>query len=68
MPERVVLTLTDLAHGGDAVGAWQGQKVFVPLGLPGEEVVVNLAPGGARYLRGRLLEVLRPSPDRVTPP
>lgn len=68
MSERATLTLTDLAHGGDAVGAWQGQKVFVPLGLPGEEVAVELAPGGAHYLRGRLLEVLRPSPDRVTPP
>jgi 23S rRNA (uracil1939-C5)-methyltransferase len=68
MVERATITLTDMAHGGDAVGAWQGQAVFVPFGLAGEEVAVELLPGGPRFLRGRLLEVLTPSPERVAPP
>ncbi len=68
MAERATLKLEDMAHGGDAVGFWQGQAVFVALGAPGDTVVVELHEGGPRFLRGQLLEVLSPSPQRVAPP
>ena len=64
----IILQLSDLAHGGDAVGTYQGKAVFVPLGIPGETVRVQVVKEHARYARARLLEVLDPSPERVEPP
>lgn len=66
--EILELALTDLAHGGDAVGRHDGRAVFVPLGIPGERVRVAVVERRRRYARARLLEVLHPSPDRVEPP
>ncbi len=63
----IEMELTDLAHGGDAVGRFQGRAVFVPGGLPGELVRARLTQERNNYARASLVEVLRPSPDRVPP-
>lgn len=64
--------ITELSpHGGDGVAicAIDGERraVFVPNVLTGEQVRVEVDPK-TRPARGRLLEVLRPSPSRVSPP
>lgn len=61
------LDLTDLAYGGDAVGRYEGRAVFVPGALPGERVRARLTRERANYARAELLDVLRPSTDRVEP-
>ena len=38
--------LTDLAYGGDAVGRYEGRVLFVPGGIPGERVQVELSSNG----------------------
>ena len=63
-----VLHLDDIAYGGAAVGRHEGKAVFVPGGIPGEDVRVEIVEDKARYAQARLLEVLAPSPDRVAPP
>ena len=63
----VELELHDLAHGGDAVGLHEGKAVFVPFGIPGETVRVQLVEAHKRFARGRLLKVLEPAPERVSP-
>lgn len=68
LPPTLELELTDLAYGGDAVGRYQGLAIFVPYGIAGERVRVAITEERRGYARARLLEVLRPSPDRVTPP
>ena len=65
---RVQLELTDVAHGGDAIGRHEGRVVFVPHGLPGELVVVELVEDRRDYARGRIVDVVRPSDERVAPP
>jgi 23S rRNA (uracil1939-C5)-methyltransferase len=65
--EIVELELNDLAHGGDAVGRYEGRAVFVPGALPDERVRVQLVRERSNYARATLLEVLRASPDRVAP-
>jgi 23S rRNA (uracil1939-C5)-methyltransferase len=65
---EVVLTLTDFAFGGEALGRLDGRVVFVPYGLPGETVRVELVSEQRDYARGNLLEVLTPAPERVEPP
>jgi 23S rRNA (uracil1939-C5)-methyltransferase len=65
--EIIELELNDLAYGGDAVGRYAGRAVFVPGGLPGELVRARLQRERSNYARATLLDVLRPSPDRVAP-
>ena len=68
MRKRFELHLTDMAHGGDALGRHEGKVVFVPYAIPGEEALVEIVEDKGRYARGRLVEILSPSPHRVDPP
>jgi 23S rRNA (uracil1939-C5)-methyltransferase len=42
--------------------------VFVPGAAPGDRLRVRLVERHSRYARARIVEVLRPGPDRVAPP
>ena len=64
----ITLTLTGIAHGGEALGHHDGKIVFVPYTIPGETVEVQIVEEKARWARARLLRVIEPSPDRVVPP
>ena len=68
MPETFELELTAMAHGGSALGRREGRVIFVPYTIPGETVRVELVEARTRWGRGRLLEVLDPSPHRVEAP
>ena len=59
--------LTDLAYGGDAVGRYEGRVLFVPGGIPGERVRVEVVEERRGHARAELLEILRPAPERVEP-
>ncbi|HTI14355.1 MAG TPA: 23S rRNA (uracil(1939)-C(5))-methyltransferase RlmD [Dictyobacter sp.] len=59
--------LTDLAYGGDAVGRYEGRVLFVPGGIPGERVRVEIVEERRGHARAELLEILRPAPERVEP-
>src|SRR3990170_402808 len=66
--ERLELRLEGMAYGGDAFGRdADGRMVFVPFALPGERVAVQVVEAHAHWCRARMLEVLEPSADRVTP-
>ncbi|RME53501.1 MAG: class I SAM-dependent RNA methyltransferase [Caldilineae bacterium] len=69
MADTLDLTLTDMAAGGDAVGFAELDRrpVFVPGGIPGERVRVQVMENRPRWRRARLLDVLAPSPDRIAP-
>ncbi len=59
------LTITDIGAGGDGVAHdASGRAVFVPLTVSGDVVSAEVDKDG----RGRVVEVLEPSPHRVTPP
>jgi 23S rRNA (uracil1939-C5)-methyltransferase len=68
MGKRFELRLTDIAHGGDALGRYEGKVIFVPYAIPGEEVAVEIIEDKGRYARGELVEILSLSPHRVDPP
>jgi tRNA/tmRNA/rRNA uracil-C5-methylase (TrmA/RlmC/RlmD family) len=58
-----------VAHGGHCVGRIpDGRVVFVRHTLPGELVTVEITEERKGYLRADAVEILRSSPDRVTPP
>ncbi len=68
MPDSIQLTLTAMAHGGSALGRHAGQVIFVPYAIPGETVRVEILESQARWAKAHLLEVIEPSPHRVSPP
>jgi tRNA/tmRNA/rRNA uracil-C5-methylase (TrmA/RlmC/RlmD family) len=57
-----------VAHGGVCVARHDGRVVFVRHALPGERVRARLTELRSRYGRADAVEVLEPSPDRVTAP
>ncbi len=57
-----------MAHGGSALGRAGGKTIFVPYTLPGETVEVRLVEDRGRWATAELVRVIKPSPDRVTPP
>lgn len=62
-------TESHLAAGGDAIArAPDGRVVFIEGACPSEQVRVEITKDNARFLRARVVEVLEPSPSRVTPP
>jgi 23S rRNA (uracil1939-C5)-methyltransferase len=65
---QVSLSLTAMAHGGSALGRYQGKVIFVPYGLPGEQVAVEILEDKRRFARARLLEIQTAAPNRVEPP
>lgn len=62
------LELTNIAHGGDALGRHEGRVIFVPYGIPGESVRVEITQDRGRWARASLIEVLSPSPNRIQSP
>lgn len=66
-PESVAtLRIDAIAAGGDGVGRLDGRATFVPRTAPGDEIQAAVTVHG-RLARGRLLQLLVPSPDRVAP-
>ncbi len=62
------ITIEKLVYGGDGLGRLDGKIVLVPFVLPGETVRIETVRETAGMARGRLLEVLEPSPHRVPAP
>ena len=61
------LAITHLNDDAQGVGALGGMPVIVEGALPGETVEIKAIKVTRTAVIGKLLNVLRPSPDRVTP-
>lgn len=66
--EEATIAIEAIGHRGDGIGHHDGLRVFVPGTTAGDIVRVALSAPRAGRRRGRLLEILRPSPDRASPP
>ncbi len=62
------LLIVKLVAGGEGLGYAAGKAVFVPGVLAGEKVRVRVVQQKKDFDRAVLLEVLEPSPHRVSPP
>jgi 23S rRNA (uracil1939-C5)-methyltransferase len=67
MDEPVDLPISGLAYGGAGIGRLDGLAVFVPGTVPGDLARVRLRARKPNYAEGTLLELIRPSPDRIPP-
>lgn len=70
--DRVEATIGPVAHGGHMVARVPvgdtSVVVFVRHALPDERVVIEITDVAKRFFRGDAVEILEPSPDRVTAP
>ncbi|UDL95030.1 RNA methyltransferase [Lichenihabitans sp. PAMC28606] len=62
MNAAVTLDILRLGQRGEGVAQGLTNSIFVPDGLPGERLAAEVEGD-----RGRILEILRPSPDRIAP-
>ena len=59
--------IVDLAHDGRGVARVDGKTVFIDGALPGERVRFRVIKRRRQWDEAGLVEVLKPSPDRVVP-
>ncbi|MDO4300083.1 MAG: 23S rRNA (uracil(1939)-C(5))-methyltransferase RlmD [Clostridia bacterium] len=62
------IKITDLGTQGEGIGKIEGYTLFVKNTLPGEEVKVLVVKANKSYGYGKALEIITPSPYRITPP
>ena len=63
----VEITIDDLTVEGAGIGRHEGMTVFVPRALPGETVAVKIIKLAKSYAVGRMMNISRPSAERVAP-
>ncbi|MCZ6627643.1 MAG: TRAM domain-containing protein, partial [SAR324 cluster bacterium] len=66
--ETVRLDLERIGAQGKAVASLNGFTMLVPRGVAGEQVEARVERVHARYGEARTMTVLRPAPERVSPP
>src|SRR5512133_757104 len=67
-PLTYEITLEKLTYGGEAMGRLpDGRAVFVPFGLPGEQVRVELTEDKKNFARGKIIELLKSTSERIVP-
>ncbi|MGB4595119.1 MAG: class I SAM-dependent RNA methyltransferase [Anaerolineaceae bacterium] len=67
--ENQNVTLEKQVYGGDCLARLSdGRTAFVPLGMPGEQVEIEITVEKDHYVRGRIVRTLMSSPDRIAAP
>jgi len=62
------VTVEKLVYGGDGLARLEGRVVLSPFVLPGERIRVKAEKEKPGLIRGKTLEVLEPSGDRIAAP
>ena len=65
--QELTLRIEDIAFGGEGVGRAGDFVVFVPFTCLGDLALVRITETRKRFGRAQLVQILEPSPDRVTP-
>ncbi len=66
--KEIEITLTGIAHLGEAIGKYNGKVVFVPYGIPGETVKIQIIKDEGDYCRAEITDIIEPSFFREMPP
>ncbi len=67
LPIQETLTIEKLVYGGEGLSRLDTKVVLTPFVLPGEMVRAEIDRAKNDLWRGRLIEVLQPSPARIAP-
>jgi 23S rRNA (uracil1939-C5)-methyltransferase len=66
--DKVEVRITSLAPGGEGVSKDFGLPIFVNRVAKGDQALVEIFDRRKNFARGRVLEILSPSPDRTEAP
>ncbi|MFW6428317.1 MAG: 23S rRNA (uracil(1939)-C(5))-methyltransferase RlmD [Desulfosalsimonas sp.] len=66
--QEIKLDITGIAFGGRGIAKVDGFAVFVDGAVPGDTVSARIVKKKKNYAEARILEVLKPSLDRIEPP
>ncbi len=67
MPDELQLLIEKLVYGGDGLGHADGNTVFAPHVLPGEEIRAEITSRKKKLVWANPLEILKANPARVKP-
>ena len=65
--QEIELTIESLSATGSGVGHLDGFAVFVAGSVPGDQLSVHIIKAKKTYAVGKIVRILKPSPDRITP-
>lgn len=65
--DTIQLNIHDIGTEGQGIGRYEGYTLFVDGALPGEAIRATVIKAGKNFGVGKLREILKTSPDRVTP-
>lgn len=65
--QEIEAVIEGYGHEGEGVGRFQDFTVFIPGGLKGETVKVQIIEVKKNYARGKILEVINTVPERINP-
>jgi 23S rRNA (uracil1939-C5)-methyltransferase len=68
MADELQLSIEKLVYGGDGLAHAEGNTIFVPFVLPGEEVRAEAVSRKKQLVWGRPLEILKRAAERTAPP
>jgi len=66
--EIVELEIEKVIYGGEGLAHVDGFALFVENTIPGDRVRARIIKKKKQFARARLLEILKPSLDRISPP
>jgi tRNA/tmRNA/rRNA uracil-C5-methylase (TrmA/RlmC/RlmD family) len=66
--EIIRVKIEKVAHGGHLIARYQGAVIFVRHAIPGEIVEVEVTGLEKSFVRGDVVAVIEPSPNRVAAP
>jgi len=67
LKDRIVIKIESVAFGGEGVGRVDNFVVFVPFAAPEDELEVEIVQLKKKFARGKILQIVKPSPMRVSP-
>lgn len=65
--DLVTVTIEDMGHEGEGIGKVEGYTFFIKDALLGDVVQAKVMKAKKQYAYARLMEIVKPSPYRVTP-
>ena len=65
--DKLELILEDMVASGECAASWNGEPATVFGGIPGERVLAELVRRQRDHIAARVVEILDPSPHRITP-
>jgi len=67
LKDCVIIKIESVAFGGEGVGRADNFVVFVPFAAPEDELEVEIVQLKKKFARGKILQIIKPSPMRVSP-